>query len=98
VAHARFKETDRLAVLAGELTKLGTKLDERRDGLLIYPTERLTPAPLDAHGDHRMFMAFSLASMLAEGGCSVEGADSLDVSYPAFLSDLSKLGVGVRSE
>jgi 3-phosphoshikimate 1-carboxyvinyltransferase len=98
VAHARFKETDRIAVLARELIKLGAKVDEREDGLLISPPNVLVPALLDAHGDHRMFMAFTLASMLAGGGCSVEGVDSLDVSYPEFLTDLSKLGAGIVIE
>jgi 3-phosphoshikimate 1-carboxyvinyltransferase len=98
VAHARFKETDRIAVLAGELTKLGVRLDERQDGLFITPPGELRPTLLDAHGDHRMFMAFALASMLAGDGCSVEGVDSLDVSYPGFLADLSSIGAGVRIE
>lgn len=98
VAHARFKETDRIAVLAGELTKLGVRLNERQDGLLITPPGELRPTLLDAHGDHRMFMAFALASMLAGDGCSVEGVDSLDVSYPDFLTDLSRIGAGVRIE
>ena len=96
-AHARFKETDRIAVLATELSKLGVKIEERGDGMKISPTKELRPALLDAHDDLRMFMAFSLASMLLPGGTPVIGAESLDVSYPNFLEDMARLGGTVRS-
>ena len=67
-AHARFKETDRIAIVASELSKLGANIEEREDGLKRLPSKgRLEVAPMDAHDDHRMFMAFSLASMLFPG-------------------------------
>lgn len=98
-AHARFKETDRIAIVAKELSKLGVSVKERDDGLKIQPQKgRLGAAPMDAHDDHRMFMAFSLASMLIPGGAPVVGAESLDVSYPTFLDDIKKLGAKVKSE
>lgn len=98
-AHARFKETDRIAIVAKELSKLGVNVKEREDGLKILPQKgKLEAALLDAHDDHRMFMAFSLASMLIPGGTPVVGADSLDVSYPTFLEDVKRLGAKVKSE
>jgi 3-phosphoshikimate 1-carboxyvinyltransferase len=98
-AHARFKETDRIAIVAKELSKLGVDVKERDDGLRILPQRaRLQAAPLDAHDDHRMFMAFSLASMLIPGGAPIVGAESLDVSYPTFLEDIKRLGAKVKSE
>jgi 3-phosphoshikimate 1-carboxyvinyltransferase len=98
-AHARFKETDRIAIVAKELSKLGVSVKEREDGLKILPPKgKLQAAPLDAHDDHRMFMAFSLASMLITGGAPIVGAESLDVSYPTFLEDIKRLGAKVRSE
>ncbi|MBI2648613.1 MAG: 3-phosphoshikimate 1-carboxyvinyltransferase [Thaumarchaeota archaeon] len=98
VAHARFKETDRIAIVAKELSKLGVRIEERRDGLKVYPPSKLSPRRLDAHDDHRMFMAFSLASMLTPGGTPVLGAECLDVSYPSFLTDLKSLGARMRSD
>jgi 3-phosphoshikimate 1-carboxyvinyltransferase len=98
VAHARFKETDRIAVIARELSKLGVSISESEDGLLIDPPRRLHSATLDAHDDHRMFMAFALASMLVPGGAPVIGVESLDVSYPGFLDDMKGLGARVRRE
>ena len=98
-AHARFKETDRIAIVAKELSKLGVNVKEREDGLKIIPRKgKLEAAPMDAHDDHRMFMAFSLASMLIPGGAPVVGAESLDVSYPTFLQDIKRLGAKVKSE
>lgn len=98
-AHARFKETDRIAIVAKELSKLGVSVKERRDGLRIAPPRgKMAPALLDAHDDHRMFMAFSLASMLIPRGTPIVGADSLDVSYPTFLEDVKRLGARVRGE
>ncbi len=96
-AHARYKETDRIAVLARELSKLGVRIEERQDGLKISPGGEIRAAVLDAHDDHRMFMAFSLASMTVPGGTPVVGAESLDVSYPSFLEDIKNLGARVVS-
>ncbi|MDG7011743.1 MAG: 3-phosphoshikimate 1-carboxyvinyltransferase [Nitrososphaerota archaeon] len=95
VAHARLKETDRLSVLARELSKIGARVEEHSDGLTITRPREFTHSNLDAHGDHRMFMAFALASLLVPGGVPVIGVESLDVSYPGFLSDMEQIGVGV---
>ncbi len=98
VAHARFKETDRIAIMAKELAKLGVHIEEKADGLKIEPPKKLRSALMDAHDDHRMFMAFSLASMLLPDGIPVIGVESLDVSYPGFLEDMKRIGARVRSE
>lgn len=95
VAHARFKETDRIRVTAEGLAKMGANVKERPDGLRISKPDHFSRAVLDAHDDHRMFMAFSLASLLAPRSLGVVGVDSLDVSYPSFLDDMNKLGVRV---
>ncbi len=95
VAHARFKETDRIKVGAKELSKIGAHAEELQDGIRISRPRRFASAVLDAHGDHRMFMAFSLASLLAPRAIGVVGAKSLDVSYPSFFDDMKKVGVRV---
>lgn len=98
VQHARYKETDRISMLANELSKLGLKLKEMVDGIIIEPSEDLRPARLDAHNDHRLFMAFCIASPLFKSGCSISGVESLDVSYPNFLDDLEKIGLSAVGE
>ena len=95
VGHARFKETDRIRVMAEGMAKMGAHVKERPDGLMISKPDRFARAVLDAHDDHRMFMAFSLASLLAPRRLGVLGVGSLDVSYPSFLDDMNKIGVRV---
>ncbi len=98
VAHARFKETDRIGVAAEGLQKMGVRVEERHDGMKITRPVRLSRAVLDAHDDHRMFMAFTLASMLAPDDVRVVGEESLDVSFPDFLESMQGLGVRVVRE
>ncbi len=91
VAHARLKETDRIANIARELAKFGAEIDEFHDGLTISAPKRLKNASLQAYNDHRLFMAFSIASMMTQKS-TVEGAESVDVSYPNFMQDMKGLG------
>ncbi|MBI2126594.1 MAG: 3-phosphoshikimate 1-carboxyvinyltransferase [Thaumarchaeota archaeon] len=91
VAHARFKETDRLHVLAMELPKIGAEVQELEDGLVIEAPKTLKPCTFDSHDDHRMFMAFCLAGLSSREGCIVEGMESVDVSYPNFVDDMKAL-------
>jgi 3-phosphoshikimate 1-carboxyvinyltransferase len=91
VAHARVKETDRVANIARELTKFGADIKEFQDGLEITAPKVLRNASLEAYNDHRLFMAFTIASMLTEKSI-VAGAESVDVSYPNFLSDMKEVG------
>jgi 3-phosphoshikimate 1-carboxyvinyltransferase len=91
VAHARVKETDRVANIAHELGKLGAKIDEFHDGLTISAPKKLKNASLQAYNDHRLFMAFTIAAMMTEKSV-VDGAESVDVSYPAFVQDMKRLG------
>ncbi|MBI4257984.1 MAG: 3-phosphoshikimate 1-carboxyvinyltransferase [Thaumarchaeota archaeon] len=96
VGHARFKETDRISVLAQELPKLGVIAEEKQDGLVLRSKGRLKKCLLDAHDDHRMFMAFCIAGLVSEEGVTVEGAESVDVSYPSFIEDLKNMGAKIE--
>jgi 3-phosphoshikimate 1-carboxyvinyltransferase len=98
VAHARHKESDRIKVAVEGLQKIGARVEERHDGLRIMKPEHFKSAVLDAHEDHRMFMAFSLVSLLAPTEIRVLGVESLDVSYPSFLDDIEQLGVEVARD
>jgi len=91
VAHARVKETDRVANIAIELTKLGARVEEFQDGLVINAPKKLKNASLEAYEDHRLFMAFAIAAMMTEKSV-VAGAESVDVSYPNFVQDMKSLG------
>lgn len=91
VAHARVKETDRVSNIAAELLKFGAEIKEFPDGLRITAPTAIRNASLEAHNDHRLFMAFTIASMMTEKSI-VAGAQSVDVSYPNFISDMKNIG------
>ncbi|WP_233831549.1 3-phosphoshikimate 1-carboxyvinyltransferase [Paraburkholderia sp. ZP32-5] len=64
IASWRVKETDRIAAMATELRKVGAKVQEGEDFLVVTPPEKLTPnASIDTYDDHRMAMCFSLVSL-----------------------------------
>ncbi len=94
VRHARFKETDRIAILAQELAKLGVDVTEKEDGLILNAPSILKSAELDSSEDHRLFMAFCIAAMFV-GNCTVTNPESVDVSYPTFVDDMNRIGAKI---
>lgn len=90
-ANLRLKETDRLAALAAQLTRLGARVETRPDGFAIHPPERLRPAEIDTYGDHRMAMSFALAGLGTEG-VMVRDAGCVSKSFPGFFDVLTDLG------
>ncbi len=91
VAHARFKETDRIKIISREIRKLGVRIEEKTDGLILYPPENITGCELNSENDHRLFMAFCICGMYV-GSCEVTNPESVEVSYPNFISDITKIG------
>lgn len=93
VAHARAKETDRVAVMAEQLGRLGVRASQGDGSLLLWQEAGSEPrgAALDPHGDHRVFMALCAAG-LAVGRTTVAGEASASVSYPRFVGDLRACG------
>ena len=90
VAHARIKETDRIAVMSAELAKLGVKCTELPDGLVIHGKGGLSipqnnPPVINGHGDHRIVMAFACAALGGQSPIEITSAESADVTYPGFL-------------
>ncbi|MCC8403831.1 3-phosphoshikimate 1-carboxyvinyltransferase [Paraburkholderia sp. MMS20-SJTN17] len=64
IASWRVKETDRIAAMAAELRKVGAKVQEGEDFIVVTPPEKLIPnAAIDTYDDHRMAMCFSLVSL-----------------------------------
>ncbi|AEF85324.1 3-phosphoshikimate 1-carboxyvinyltransferase [Treponema primitia ZAS-2] len=86
VAHARIKETDRIAVMAEELGKLGVSITERPDGMVIHGKGGgLKGGRVDSRGDHRIVMALAAGALGAAGPVEIEAAESAAVTYPGFL-------------
>ncbi len=97
VRHARLKETDRIAVISQELGKLGIKICEQEDGLILESSGKLTGADLDSEEDHRLFMAFCIAGMYV-GNCTVSDPESVKVSYPDFIQEMNRMGANIQIE
>ena len=86
----RLKETDRIAALAAELTKLGANVQIEGDDLTINPPGRLLPAAIDTYDDHRMAMSFALAGTKSPG-VRIKSAECVNKTYPNYFEDLDKL-------
>ncbi|MBS1267934.1 MAG: 3-phosphoshikimate 1-carboxyvinyltransferase [Nitrosopumilus sp.] len=95
VEHARLKETDRIAIISRELVKIGIKVEEKEDGLILKSSENLKGAELISENDHRLFMAFCIAGMFV-GDCTVTDPDSVNVSYPNFIDEMSRMGAKIQ--
>ena len=89
----RYKESDRIAVVAEELGKLGARVDERPDGMVIHGGAGLTGGAGDSHKDHRMAMALAVAGLVSQDPVTVERAESVSISYPSFWEDLARLSL-----
>jgi len=91
----RIKESDRLASTRMELRKMGARIREREDGLIIEGPAKLKGAAIDPHDDHRIAMACAIAALGARGVTRITNAQCVSKSYPNFFNDLKKLGVDV---
>lgn len=96
-AELRLKESDRISVLAGELCALGVNIEEHADGFTIHGG-RLCGGSVQAHGDHRLAMALSVAGLAAETPTTVQGAECMAESFPAFAETLQRLGAHLTTE
>ncbi|NLS37388.1 3-phosphoshikimate 1-carboxyvinyltransferase [Fructobacillus tropaeoli] len=89
----RFKESDRLAVVAEEFHKLGIAIEELPDGFVIDGRQswQVQNTDLDSHQDHRIAMTLKIASLLVPEDVTIRDFDAVNISYPSFLADLQRL-------
>lgn len=92
----RYKESDRLGVMACGLRRLGVNVEETADGLAI-DGGALRGGRVDAHGDHRVAMAFSIASTVAGDTIEILGTDQVSTSFPSFRHTAAKYGLKIES-
>ena len=89
IAHARHKETDRVAAIATELRRLGQTVDEFPDGFTVHPAP-VTPAVVETYNDHRMAMSFALVGLRATG-VRIADPGCVAKTYPGFWDDFARL-------
>lgn len=92
---ARKKESDRIACIAQELRKMGASLEEKPDGLVIYPS-KLYGAELQAHHDHRIGMSLCVAALAADSPSILRGVECIGKSYTDFPMDFRSMGAKIE--
>ncbi len=97
VSHIRHKESDRIAALATELRKLGARVEEQADGLVIDPPspEALHGARIATYDDHRMAMSFALAGLRIPG-VTILDPGGVAKTYPGFWDELDRVRTGAH--
>ena len=90
-AELRVKESDRLAVMATELGKMGANITELADGLEITGGNQLQGTNVDSFTDHRIAMSLAIAALNAVGQTTIHRAEAASISYPDFVSTLSEV-------
>ena len=93
-AELRVKESDRVAVLARELGRLGADITPQPDGLVIAGGRRLHGGRVRSGGDHRIAMALAVAGLCADGPVIIEDSACVETSFPGFEAALRRAAGG----
>lgn len=87
----RVKESDRIATVCDNLARMGASVEPKADGMVIHGPTPLRGTEVDSLGDHRIGMAFAVASAVAEGETTIRNASSIHSSYPQFKEHFESL-------
>lgn len=90
-AELKVKESDRIAVMTENLSRMGVDVEATEDGMIIHGGKTVHGAHIDSHLDHRIAMSFAVAALAAEGTTEIKDADCVRISYPCFYDDLFSL-------
>ena len=90
-AELRVKESDRLAVMARELGKMGANISELADGLEVTGGNELRGREVDSFTDHRIAMSLAIAALNAKGKTTIHRAEAASISYPNFVETLTQV-------
>jgi 3-phosphoshikimate 1-carboxyvinyltransferase len=91
----RVKESDRLAVMAEGLVTLGVEHELLPDGLWIRGGDGFAGGTIDSHGDHRIAMAFAVASLRARAPIEIHNVANVATSFPGFLETARDAGLRI---
>ena len=89
IAHIRGQECDRINAICTNLSALGVKVEEREDGVKIYPSEPCGCA-LSSFGDHRVAMAFAVTGLRC-GGVTIKNAEVCSKTFAGYFDVLDDL-------
>lgn len=92
----RVKESDRIETTAAGLRSLGIEVDTQPDGLTVKPGQ-LQGGQVDSHGDHRIAMAFAIASVRANAKISIQNCANVQTSFPNFVELAKHCGLAIEA-
>lgn len=87
----RVKETDRIAAMVAELSKLGAVLEATADGMIIQGGAQLHGAEVESFGDHRIAMSCAIAALQTGGAVKIHDTGCTATSFPDFWELLSRV-------
>ncbi|WP_462251924.1 3-phosphoshikimate 1-carboxyvinyltransferase [Ekhidna sp.] len=91
----KIKETDRVAAMQNELSKINAKLIEENNMWTLVPSEDLPESvEIDTYEDHRMAMAFAPLCQLMD--VTIDDPLVVEKSYPRFWKELRDLGIDIE--
>jgi len=93
----RVKESDRIQVMADGLIAMGVKAEPTADGIVIDGGP-IGSSEINSHGDHRIAMSFSVASLRANGPIRIHDCANVATSFPNFLALAAQVGMRVVDE
>lgn len=94
---ARLKECDRIAVMSRQLKMMGARVEERSDGMVVYPS-RLQGAKLSGEADHRIALSMLVAAAASNGESVIEGVEAVVKTYPTAVFDFIGCGMNIDME
>lgn len=90
-AELKVKESDRLSVMASELTRVGVDVEELDDGLIIRGGKPIRGGRVHSYQDHRIAMAMAVCGLFSQDGIEIDGAEAVSVSFPDFFDRLKSV-------
>jgi cyclohexanecarboxylate-CoA ligase len=97
VAHVRLKESDRVSAML-QLNRMGGRLEQHADRLIVRGVDRLAGADLSSFNDHRVLMSLAVAGSRAEGESRLTYPNAYRISYPRFLHEMNAVGLDMSIE
>jgi 3-phosphoshikimate 1-carboxyvinyltransferase len=95
-SNLKYKESDRIEVMAREMSKMGIEVEKKRDELTIHHCVGINGIKIEHDNDHRIAMALIIAALLAKSHSEIEQVEIINDSYPEFITDLLKLGANIK--
>ena len=87
----KVKESNRIKAVVDNLKNMGAKIEELEDGMVIKGKTKLKGANIKTFNDHRIAMAFSVASLISEGKLNLDNTACIDISFPGYFDLINNL-------